>query len=194
MTIIKSLLILIVFYSIYFVKMFTQKREGIKTNQIGTRKEKELHINEILLKYSTILIVIVEIVSIFLRWSYLSNFFLWFGFFIGLTGDLIFLIAVITMHNNWRAGIPLSDKTNLVTKGIYRFSRNPAFLGFDLMYIGVLLLNFNLINLVFTVFTILILHLQILQEEKYLERTFKEEYLKYRKITNRYLGRRRNDG
>lgn len=65
MTIIKSLLILIVFYSIYFVKMFTQKREGIKTNQIGTRKDKELHINEILLKYSTILIVIVEIVSIF---------------------------------------------------------------------------------------------------------------------------------
>lgn len=194
MTIIKSLFILIVFYSIYFVKMFIQKGEGIKTNQIGTCKEKELYVNEILLKYFTISIVIVEIVSIFLRLSYLSNFFLWLESLIGLTGDLIFLIAIIPIHNNWRVEIPLSDKTNLVTKGIYRFPRNPAFLSFDLMYIGILLLNFNLLNLVFTVFTILILRLQILQEEKYLEKTFKEEYLKYRRITNRYLGRRRYNG
>ena len=40
------------------------------------------------------------------------------------------------MKDSWQAGIPDKDKTELVTTGIYRFSRNPAFLGFDLMYVG----------------------------------------------------------
>nr|WP_325196398.1 methyltransferase [uncultured Oscillibacter sp.] len=40
----------------------------------------------------------------------------------------------------------------LVTDGIYRYSRNPAFLGFDLQYIGVLLMYCNLLTGMFTVF------------------------------------------
>ena len=43
------------------------------------------------------------------------------------------------MRDFWRAGIPETDKTELVTEGIYQISRNPAFLGFDLLYIGILL-------------------------------------------------------
>ena len=43
------------------------------------------------------------------------------------------------MRDFWRAGISETDKTELVTEGIYQISRNPAFLGFDLLYIGILL-------------------------------------------------------
>lgn len=43
------------------------------------------------------------------------------------------------MRDSWRAGISETDKTELVTEGIYQISRNPAFLGFDLLYIGILL-------------------------------------------------------
>lgn len=81
-------------------------------------------------------------------------------------GDAIFLLSVLCMKDNWRAGIPDKDKTELVTNGIYRFSRNPAFLGFDLMYVGALLLYGNLLTLGFSVFAIVMLHLQILQEER----------------------------
>lgn len=82
------------------------------------------------------------------------------------------LLSVLCMKDSWRAGIPDKDKTELVTTGIYRFSRNPAFLGFDLMYVGVLLLYGNLLTLGFSVFAIVMLHLQILQEERYLVNTF----------------------
>ncbi len=34
----------------------------------------------------------------------------------------------LTMKNNWRAGVSHTDKTELVTDGIYQISRNPAFL------------------------------------------------------------------
>ena len=40
------------------------------------------------------------------------------------------------------------------------------------------------------VFAIVMLHLQILQEERYLEETFGEAYREYKRHTFRYLGRR----
>ena len=76
-------------------------------------------------------------------------------------------------------------------KGIYSISRNPAFLGFDCVYMGFLLLFFNWPLLVLSVFAMVMLHLQILQEEKYLEETFGAEYTQYKAKTCRYLGRRR---
>lgn len=49
---------------------------------------------------------------------------------------------------------------------------------------------FNWPLLVLSVFAIVMLHLQILQEEKYLEETFGAEYTQYKAKTYRYLGRR----
>lgn len=90
----------------------------------------------------------------------------------------------------WRAGIPDKDRTKLVTTGIYRYSRSPAFLGFDLMYAGVLLLYGNLLTLGFSVFAMVMLHLQILQEERYLVEAFGAPYQAYCRQVFRYLGRK----
>ena len=94
------------------------------------------------------------------------------------------------MKDSWRAGIPSKDKTELVTTGIYRYSRNPAFLGFDFMYVGVLLMYGNLLTLGFSAFAMVMLHLQILQEERYLENTFGADYIAYKQQGFRYLGRK----
>ena len=80
-----------------------------------------------------------------------------------------------------------------MTNGIYAFSRNPAFLGFDLQYVGVLLMFCNLLTASFTVFAVTMLHLQILQEERYLTATFGRAYLDYRHQVFRYLGRRKGE-
>lgn len=74
---------------------------------------------------------------------------------------------------------------------IFGWSHLPANLGFDLQYIGILLLYFNLLTLIFTMFAVIMLHLQILQEEQYLTATFGEEYQAYRRQVFRYLGRRK---
>ncbi len=58
------------------------------------------------------------------------------------------------------------------------------------MYIGILLMYFNGVLLLFTIWVIVMLHLQILQEEKYLETVFGEEYRVYRECTGRYFGRK----
>ena len=63
-------------------------------------------------------------------------------------------------------------------------------LGFDFMYVGLLLMYFNLSMFVVSAFAIIMLHLQILQEERYLTENYGESYRVYRKHVFRYLGRR----
>ena len=185
-----ALLVLAVFYGIYFAKVLAQKRRGIQTRQIGRRKEKSIHTVEVLMSISTLGAPIAQLLSIAFGWSHLPANARFTGFCVGMLGDVIFLLSVLCMRDSWRAGIPDKDKTELVTTGIYRFSRNPAFLGFDLMYAGVLLLYGNLLTLVFSVFAIVMLHLQILQEERYLVNTFGTPYQDYCRHVSRYLGRK----
>lgn len=86
---------------------------------------------------------------------------------------------MLTMKGSWRAGIPEKKETTLVTEGIYRISRNPAFLGFDLMYVGILVAFPNAWHALATALTILLFHKQILGEEHFLEEAFGDDYLKY---------------
>lgn len=185
-----AIFILAVFYAIYFGKMIIQKKKGITTHQIGKRKEKKLHTVEALMSVATFSVVIIQLLSIFFDWNIMPSGARFTGFCIAGIGDIFFLISVIYMKDSWRAGIPEKDKTKLVTDGIYKFSRNPAFVGFDFMYTGVLLMFFNIGTLLFSLFSIVMLHLQILQEEKYMAKTFGEEYLEYKKKVFRYIGRR----
>ena len=185
-----ALAVLAVFYGIYIVKQWMQRRRGIQTMQIGRRKDTQTHMVETMMGIATVGIIPAQLLSITFGWSHLSANARFTGFCVGMVGDLIFLISVLCMKDSWRAGIPDSGKTELVTDGIYAYSRNPAFLGFDLQYIGVLLMFCNLLTAAFTVFAVSMLHLQILQEERYLTAAFGPEYLQYRRHVLRYLGRR----
>jgi protein-S-isoprenylcysteine O-methyltransferase Ste14 len=186
-----ALLVMAVFYGIYLAKQWMQKRRGIQTMQIGCGKEAQTHTVETLMGIATVGIIPVQLLSIAFGRSHLPANARFTGFCIGMVGDFIFLISVLCMKDSWRAGIPDRDRTELVTDGIYRYSRNPAFLGFDLQYIGVLLMYCNLLTGLSTVFAVVMLHLQILQEERYLTATFGTEYLQYRHQVRRYLGRRK---
>lgn len=182
---------LLFFYGVYLGKMLLQKRQGIQTDQIAKNKVKNrTYYIELLLKIATYSVVLVEVISIFAVkrqppvWAAIA------GTTLAIAGDGIFFLAVRTMQDSWRAGLAENDKTELITAGIYQFSRNPAFLGFDLVYLGLLLLFFNWILLVFTLFAAVMLHLQILQEENYLPGVFGKAYLDYQKNVNRYFGRK----
>ena len=185
-----ALIVLLLFYGIYFTKMLIQKKQGIQTRQIGKRKEKEIHRVETWMSAATLLAPAAQLLSIVLDWSWLPDAARWAGFGVGLLGDLIFGIAVVTMKNSWRAGIPDEDKTELIQDGIYRWSRNPAFLGFDLMYLGVCLLFCNPATILTSLFAAVMLHLQILQEEKFLVSAFGALYEAYKSRVLRYFGRK----
>lgn len=180
--------ILAFFYLVYFGKMLLQKKKGIQTDQLAKQQEKSLSFYfEVVLKGLTYGVVIVELISIFAVQDYLPMPVVILGAVFGILGDLIFAAAVFTMKDSWRAGLANGDD-RVVTNGIYQYSRNPAFLGFDLVYIGIVLMFFNWILFGVSAAAMLLLHIQILREEKYLTKLHGEEYLKYKRRVNRYVG------
>lgn len=184
--------IMLVFYGCYFIKMISQHKKGIKTDQIGTGKVGFVKFVEITMKVVTYLVPAVEIVSIILNTSFFAVPVRIVGVLVAVVGVAVFIISVLTMRDSWRAGVSKTDKTELVTKGIYKISRNPAFLGFDLMYLGILLMFFNLVLYIVSLFAMLIFHLQIVNvEEEFLLEAFGDEYLRYKKKVCRYIGRKR---
>lgn len=186
-----AIVIMTVFYGCYFTKMISQRKKGIQTDQIGKGKVGFVKFIEVTMKIITIIVPISEIISIFVNFSVLPVWARIAGICIAVTGVSVFITSVVTMRDSWRAGVSKTDKTDLVTSGIYRFSRNPAFLGFDLVYLGILLMFFNLPLYIISLLAIIILHLQIVNvEEDFLIETFGEEYLNYKKNVCRYFGRR----
>ena len=168
-----------------------QKKKGIQTDQIGKGKTGFVKMIELTMKVATLLVPVMEVISISLNISNLPLIVRYVGIIIAILGDIVFAISVWTMKDSWRAGVSPTDKTELVTTGIYQISRNPAFLGFDLVYIGVCLMFFNWVLLLVSVFAMLMLHLQIVNiEEEFLLDSFGEEYISYKKKVNRYFGRK----
>lgn len=186
-----GLIILFVFYLCYFMKMFQQRKQGIQTDHMGKGKQGIEKKIEIMMKTATILTFIVEIISIYFNTTMFPRSIRIVGILLGMMGDIIFIISVLTMKESWRAGVSHEEKTDLITDGIYQISRNPAFLGFDLVYIGMCIMFFNLALIVISLLAIIMFHLQIKYvEEPFLKQEFKEQYLQYYQQVNRYIGKR----
>ena len=76
-----ALLIMILFYSIYFGKMIIQKRQGIKTRQLGKGKNQNVRAVEILLSIATLVIVPIQLISIIFDLTNLNNNIRFIGFY-----------------------------------------------------------------------------------------------------------------
>ena len=183
--------LLVIFYGCYFLKMIKQRRKGIQTDQIGKGKEGLVKYIETAMRIATYIVPVAEVVSILQKWTVFPTAVRMIGCCVGTAGTAIFVISVLTMKDSWRAGVSRTDETALVTEGIYQISRNPAFLGFDLVYIGILMMFFNRLLFIASVFAILMFHLQIVNvEEDFLLERFGDEYLSYKKKVCRYIGRK----
>jgi len=100
----------------------------------------------------------------------------------------IFTAASIIKFRSLRkiSGIEVSG---LITTGIYRWSRNPQFLGFYLALLGMSLLGRSGYALLLAIIAVIYCHYYIVKvEEPYLERIFGEEYRAYKLRTPRYIG------
>tara|TARA_Y100001978_G_C23667507_1_gene421974 strand:+ start:1241 stop:1567 length:327 start_codon:yes stop_codon:yes gene_type:complete len=84
--------------------------------------------------------------------------------------------------------IKIEKATSLVTSGIFKYSRNPMYLGMVLILISTAV-KFNFYGgvLVIVFFVYFITIFQILPEEKAMKKLFGEDFLKYKNKTRRWL-------
>lgn len=181
---------LALFYGCYFLKQLSQRRQGVQTNQVCKEKAGLTFWVEASMGIASLAAPAAELVSIGLnRWAGPT----WLraaGAAASLAGVALFYAAVLTMKDSWRAGVS-QDETSLVTNGIFQWSRNPAFLGFDLVYLGLLAMFFNLPLCLISLFAVAAFHLQIVcNEEPAMARAFGPQYARYQQTVCRYWGRR----
>lgn len=182
------ILLMAIFYTVYFTKQILQKKEGVSTLILGKGDKPQRVIKiETWLKILSFTLPVVEVLSIFWNLMELPVWFQCIGIVVATIGVLFFCMAILTMKGSWRAGIPEKKETSLILDGIFRYSRNPAFVGFDLLYLGILIAFPNAWHACFVAAAIYVFHLQILCEEDYLINTFGEEYIQYKNRVRRYL-------
>ena len=83
---------------------------------------------------------------------------------------------------------PHGSVSTIVSDGIYRFTRNPIYLGFVCMLIGFPLIFRMYWGLILSPIFILLMNLLVIQhEEAYLEKKFGEQYTSYKSRVRRWL-------
>ena len=102
-------------------------------------------------------------------------------------GFIIGILALIAMKNSWRVGIKYDQKTDLITTGIYRISRNPYFLSYDILIFGYILIFTSPILIILYLILVIVFHRMILEEEKYLQSVQGVPYADYKSKVKRYL-------
>ncbi|MFD2586885.1 methyltransferase family protein [Croceitalea marina] len=105
-------------------------------------------------------------------------------------GFLVVSIAIIQFYRKKTTVDPLNpEKANvLVTSGIFRFTRNPMYLGMLLFLIAFALKLGNAFNtLILAGFVYYMNHFQIRHEEEALLKIFGKEYKLYLKATRRWF-------
>ncbi|MEO0085042.1 MAG: isoprenylcysteine carboxylmethyltransferase family protein [candidate division WOR-3 bacterium] len=110
------------------------------------------------------------------------------GLVLIVTGLALNVLAHRALGDNWRLGIDERHPGSLVTTGIYRYSRHPIYVFFFLYLLGTFLIEGRLLLLGFWLALSLLLHLEALQEERFLESRFGLAYLDYRSRVRRYWG------
>ncbi|MBY3618323.1 isoprenylcysteine carboxylmethyltransferase family protein [Acinetobacter sp. CUI P1] len=192
-----SLILFFIFLISYLLKLvILYKKNHIKGNVLAKGKKlAKIHYTELLVKTSTFLWGVTWFV-----FSLAESFMLtivgkqfdipvihFIGVGVAALGCSIFILAMISMRTSWRVGIDKTTVTKLITQGIYKYSRNAAFVGFDLMFLGLYFMYPNLLTLIIFMLNIVAIHLLILQEEQHLKHAFGDEYIQYSKNTPRYI-------
>lgn len=104
------------------------------------------------------------------------------------SGALIAVVAQLSMGASWRVGVKEGATGDLVSGGIFKFSRNPTFVGQFLLLIGVALAIPSLPTAVAPLLFIRLASAQVRSEETALRAAIGSEYDAYMRSVPRWIG------
>ncbi|SHF78869.1 Protein-S-isoprenylcysteine O-methyltransferase Ste14 [Mariniphaga anaerophila] len=104
-----------------------------------------------------------------------------------ITALVLWSFTLVHFRHSLRFGLSNNNQGQLITKGVFSFSRNPFFLSIDLYFAGLALFFPSIFFLVMALLTLVSIHFFILKEEKFLEKYYGKTYLDYKKKVRRYF-------
>ena len=110
------------------------------------------------------------------------------GVILVFVGILVMLSALIRFRRAGTSPVPVRPVTALVFTGPYRFTRNPMYLGWMVVYLGGIVLLRSWWAVVFLPLVWWVMNAYVIaREERYLDATFGEPYRSYRTQVRRWL-------
>lgn len=110
------------------------------------------------------------------------------GFLLIIIGLVIRWTAIITLKKYFTVNVSILTEHKLVTTGIYRFVRHPAYAGSLLSFLGLGLSFSNWLSTLVIFIPVLIAFIYRIQvEEKVLIQTFRDKYILYSKRVKRLI-------
>jgi protein-S-isoprenylcysteine O-methyltransferase Ste14 len=97
------------------------------------------------------------------------------------------IIAQGHMKNSWRIGIDTETKTELITTGLFRHSRNPIFFGMIISLVGLFLTTPNALTGLFLILGYVLIQIQIRLEEEFLTGQHGQKYTDYKQNVRRLI-------
>ena len=104
------------------------------------------------------------------------------GFLIIIIAFIILLVAIKDLGRNLSPFPRPINNSNLVTKGIYRFTRHPMYYSLIFISIGVFIIKLSIYYLFLTISLALIIKFKIALEEQYLKNKFKNYFIYKNKV------------
>lgn len=102
-------------------------------------------------------------------------------------GSLLIILSLRDLGTSLRIGIH-TENPSLKTSGIYSFSRNPMYLGVHVFNVSLLLLSGNLVLWLLWLYSVMVHHFIIANEEKDLIMRFPKDYAEYKSRVRPYFG------
>lgn len=96
-------------------------------------------------------------------------------------------LAQLQMANAWRIGIDKHHSTDLVKTGLFRWSRNPIYLGILVAHLGFFLLLPNALTLLYMVLSFVTVQIQVRLEEAFLLETHGQAFEAYCQTVKRWI-------
>lgn len=178
------IVIISLFYIFFFVRAYLLSH---KLKKDIKAKDNIVNLSMILAGWSSGLFLLCILKILPLPLVFQSDIFAILGIVFILFGVIIGMVSSLSLKDSWRIWIPTHETTELITSGMYRFSRNPYFSSFAIVLIGMCLYITSLYIILPNLAIIIVFHILILREEKYLEQKHKDTYQKYKRKVWRYL-------
>ena len=118
-----------------------------------------------------------------LEWPLLQ----WSGLVLMSVALVVILVSQGQMGKSWRIGVDYENPTEFVQAGLFRYSRNPIFLGLVLSVAGFFLLLPNALTLLIMMLDLALIQVQIRIEEQYLAAAHGKVYEDYCKAVRRWI-------
>lgn len=110
------------------------------------------------------------------------------GFIIAILGLATSFIGQLQMRDSWRLNTDAKrSAVALITDGLFKYSRNPVYLGLIVAFCGFFLIAPNLVSLLFLLSMLVVLYRKIISEEAFLSQKIGDTYDNYASRTKRWL-------